>query len=547
LRITKVKRDEQYDVAVIGGGHNGLVCSAYLARQGLKVCVIEKRAVVGGAALTEEFAPGFKNSVYSYAVSLLNPRVIAELELHRHGLKLIPLSVNGWKRFSPTPDGRYLALSSDPEQSALALDARARGDGAAFKELNRRLALAADVLRAIVLETPPNLQGDFGSIVRALSTGSKLRKLDMQGRAELVKLMTMSVGDYLDTLFDDDAIKGLYGYSAAVGNMQSPYSAGSAYVLLHHVFGEVNGKKGQWGQAIGGMGAITQAIASSAHELGVKIVTGKGVTEVLLEQDRAVGVRLDDGQVIRAASVVSNLNPRLLFTQLVDRAAQPGDFRRRMETWRCMSGVFRMNVALSELPDFTCAPGNDPANYRAASVVIAPSLRYLDQAFDDAKHGAYAKAPIIELQIPSIQDPTLAPSGQHVASMFCQYFHPHQADGRSWDDIKNEIADHIIGHYTKFAPNFERAIIARQIKSPLDIERDLGMIGGDIFHGALHLDQLFSMRPAPGYADYRTPIKKLYNCGSGTHPGGGVTGAPGRNAAFEVARDFKAGLRRLFH
>lgn len=533
------KNSDEYDAIIIGGGHNGLVCGAYLAQAGLRVRIVEKRAILGGAAVTEEFHPGFRNSVYSYAVSLLNPKVIADLALHEHGLKILPLGVNGWKRFIPLDPTNHFAIPVDRDKAIELFDRHCPGDGKAFIEFNRRLSIAAEALRSIVLDTPPNIGGDLKSIIRAAFLGNKLRKLDSDSRAELIKLMTMSVADYLNEFFGGEVLKGNLGYSATVGNMQSVCAGGSAYVLLHHVFGEVNGVKGLWGQAIGGMGAITKAIASAARRYGAEISVATGVRELLTERQRTAGVVLDDGTIVRSSVVVSNLNPRLLFTKLVNDSLLPREFARRMNNWRCASGVFRMNVALSELPQFSSAGPESASNYRAAAVLTAPSLAYLDQAFDDAKRGGIANQPIIEMQIPSIQDRSLAPDGAHVASLFCQFFAYEQADGRTWDEKENEVADHIIDHLGKFAPNFKRAVVARQLKSPLSIERDLGMVHGDIFHGQLHLDQIFSMRPAPGYADYRAPVRGLYMCGSGTHPGGGVTGAPGRNAAREILRDLK--------
>ncbi len=531
---------EQYDAVVVGGGHNGLVCAAYLAKSGLRVRLIEKNPILGGAAITQEFHPGFRNSVYSYAVSLLNPTVISELALINHGLRILPLGINGWKRFIPLTEATNFAVPVNPDQAVALFDQHFPGDGAAFMELQRRIRVAADALRSVVLDTPPNLRGDFRSLMRTVVIGNRLRKLTTQGRIELIKLMTMSVADYLAEHLGGEVIKGYLGYSATVGNLQSIYSAGSAYVLLHHVFGEVNGLKGQWGQAVGGMGAITQAIAASARSHGAELSSGMGVREVIVERSRAKGVVLDDGSVVRSSIVVSSLNPRLLFSAMIDQSVLPTEFARRMRHWRCDSGVFRMNVALTELPQFSSVPQEDIYTYRTASVITTPSLGYLEEAFKDAKCGGIARKPIVEMQIPTIQDSSLAPAGGHVASLFCQFFAYEQADGRSWDDIECEVADGIIDYMTNFAPNFRKVILGRQLKSPITIERDLGMVRGDIFHGQLHLDQIFSMRPAPNYADYRAPVSGLYMCGSGTHPGGGVTGAPGRNAAQEIIRDLRS-------
>ncbi len=334
-------------------------------------------------------------------------------------------------------------------------------------------------------------------------------------------------------------MKGVYGFEGIVGNMVSPYAPGSAYVLLHHYFGEVNGKAGAWGHARGGMGAITQAMARAATERGVEIEVAAPVAEVLVEDGRAVGVALADGRTLRAKAVAANVNPKLLFLDLVEPGALEPEFRRAMTAWRCRSGTFRMNVALSELPAFEGLPAGDPIELLSGTIDIAPSLGYLERAYDDARQRGWAREPIVSMCIPSTLDDTLAPPGAHVASLFCQHFNPELPDGASWDAVKDEVADEIIATVERYAPNFARAVVGRQVLLPLDLEREFGLTGGDIFHGALHPDQLYSLRPAVGHADYRMPVAGLYLCGSGAHPGGGVTGAPGHNAAREIARDFK--------
>jgi len=321
--------------------------------------------------------------------------------------------------------------------------------------------------------------------------------------------------------------------------MVSPYAPGSAYVLLHHYFGEVNGRIGAWGHAKGGMGAITQAMARSAEAHGVEIEVGAPVAEVLLEGGRAVGARLADGRAIKARAVAGNVNPKLLFLEMVDPAVLAPEFLRAMRAWRCRSGTFRMNVALSELPAFAGMPAGDPATLMSGTIDIAPSLAYLERAYDDAKAGGWSAEPVVSMCIPSTLDDTLAPPGAHVMSLFCQHFHPELSGGRTWDEVKETVADQIIETVDRYAPNFKRAVVGRQVLSPTDLEREFSLVGGDIFHGALHLDQIYSLRPAAGYADYRTPVPGLYLCGSGAHPGGGVTGLPGRNAAREIARDFR--------
>jgi len=535
----------QCDVLIIGGGHNGLVCAAYLAAAGLKVTVLERRAVVGGAAVTEEFHPGFRNSVASYTVSLLNPKVIRDLELARHGLRIVERRC---ANFLPTADGRYLITGGGRTAAEVArFSAR---DAARLPEYAERLDAIAEVLRGLVLTTPPNaVEGGWAALpelVRAARIGGRLRRLDMGLRRELLALFAMSAGDYLDNWFESDPIKAAYGFDGIVGNYASPYSPGSAYYLLHHSFGEVNGKHGVWGHAIGGMGAITQAMAQAALERGVEIRLATAVREVLVEADRAVGVVTAAGETLRAAAVISNLNPKLLYLELIAPAALPPEVREHMSHWRCGSGTFRMNVALAELPDFTCLPGKTTADHHTAGIIIAPTLSYMEQAYFDARTYGWSRRPIVELLIPSTLDDTLAPRGQHVASLFCQHVAPQLPDGSSWDTHREKVADLMIDTVNAYAPNFKAAVLGRQIMSPLDLERTFGLIGGDISHGAMSLDQLFSARPMLGYGNYRGPLRGLYMCSAGTHPGGGVTGAPGHNAAREVLADFRRGrLRRV--
>jgi len=529
--------EQTYDVIIIGAGHNGLVCASYLAGAGLSVKVLEARSVIGGAAITEEFHPGFRNSVFSYVVSLLHSSIIEDLQLERHGLTIVERTAG---HFNALPDGGYLAISRDQNQVARELARFSKADAETYGEFDRRLTEAGLALRSLVLDPPPNLGGGFRDLLAALSAGNRMRKLAPDVQAELAKLVTMSIGDYLNEWFESDPIKGDFGYEGAIGNFVGPFHAGSAYVLLHHLFGETNGNTGAWGHAIGGMGAITQAMANSASERGAEIETGTPVAEVLTEHGRANGVVLADGRVVKGRAVASNLNPRLLFNGMVDPALLPPEFARRMKNWRSASGTFRMNVALDELPAFTCLKdADDPVALLNGTINICPSLDYLQRAYDDARFHGWARKPVISMCIPSTLDATLAPESKHVASLFCQHFNPDLPDGRSWDDVRDEVADLIISTVDAVAPNFKTSVIARQINSPLDIERTLGMTGGDIFHGALHLDQIYSLRPAPGYADHRSPVTGLYTCGSGCHPGGGVSGIPGRNAARAVIRDLR--------
>jgi phytoene dehydrogenase-like protein len=534
---------DAFDVVIIGAGHNGLTCAAYLGMAGLKVKVLERRAVVGGAAVTEEFHPGFRNSVAAYTVSLLNPKVIQDLDLATHGLRIVERRA---LNFLPTEDNRYLLTGEGRTKAEIAKFSSR--DAERYDGFSHELSAIADILRGLVLQAPPNVIHGFNrrslrELMKLAVIGRRLRSLSIEQQRALLDLFTKSAGDYLDGWFESDAVKAVFGFDSVVGNYASPYTPGSAYVLLHHCFGEVNGKKGVWGHALGGMGAITHAMAKSARSHGVEIETGADVREVIIEKNRAAGVVLGDGRVIRGRAVTANVNPRLLYERLVPEHALPAEFLARMRRWKCGSGTFRMNVALERLPSFTALPGHQPGDHHTAGIILAPSLAYMDRAFHDARESGWSKAPIVEMLIPSTLDDSLAPEGAHVASLFCQHVAPQLPGGRSWDDHRDEVADLMIATVDRFAPGFRQSVIARQVLTPLDLEREFGLVGGDIFHGAMTLDQIFSARPMLGYADYRSPVKGLYLCGSGTHPGGGVTGAPGHNAAQAIVRDLKR--RRL--
>ncbi|WP_159010665.1 NAD(P)/FAD-dependent oxidoreductase [Bradyrhizobium sp. S69] len=526
------------DVLIIGAGHNGLTCAAYLAMAGLRVTVVDRRKVVGGAAVTEEFHPGFRNSVAAYTVSLLNPQVIADLRLANHGLRIVERRT---QNFLPAPDRSYLLTGEGrTHQSIARLSER---DATRIDGFMQELETIADVLRALVLRAPPNMVEGFGpgairEAFNALGTANVLRKLTLEQQRSLLDLFTRSAGEMLDERFENDLVKALFGFDAIVGNYASPYAAGSAYVMLHHAFGEVNGKKGVWGHAIGGMGAITQAMARAARGHGADIRLEAGVREVIVERDRAAGVVLDNGETIRAKYLASSVNPKLLYTRLVPADALPPDFLARIHNWRNGSGTFRMNVALSALPSFTALPG--AGDHLSAGIILAPSLGYMDRAWRDARDHGWSCQPVVELLIPSTLDDTLSPPGEHVASLFCQHVAPELPDGKSWDDHREEVADLMIATVEAYAPGFAASVMGRQVLSPLDLERQFGLLGGDIFHGALSLNQIFSARPMLGHADYRGPLKGLYHCGSGAHPGGGVTGAPGHNAARVILGDHRA-------
>jgi phytoene dehydrogenase-like protein len=524
----------RHDAVIIGGGHNGLVCAFYLARAGLKVKVLERRAVAGGAAVTEEFHPGFRNSVASYTVSLLNPKVIADMGLAERGLRVVERPISN---FLPQADGGYLKLGGGLERTQAEFRKFSARDAEALPAYYEALEAVADVLRDLALKTPPNAGGGIGALIAAASQGGRLARMPIERQRDILDLFTKSARSFLDGWFESEAVKAAFGFDAIVGNYASPDTPGSAYVLLHHVFGEVNGKKGAWGHAIGGMGAITDAMRAACEDLGVSIDLEAPVARVLTQDGKAVGVRLESGAEVFADAVVSNVGPRILYERLVDPADLTPEFRRRSSGFKAGSGTFRMNVALSELPDFTCLPGKMVGEHHQSGIIIAPTLDYMDRAFTDARQFGWSRAPIVEMLIPSTVDDSLAPPGAHVASLFCQQFAPVLPGGRSWDEEREAAADLIIDTVDAHAPNFMASVLGRVILSPLDLERTFGLAGGDIMHGAMSLDQLWSARPFLGHGDYRGPIKRLYMCGAGTHPGGGVTGAPGHNAAREILAD----------
>lgn len=520
------------DVIVIGAGHNGLVCAAYLARAGLKVTVLEARDRIGGAAVTEEFHPGFRNSVYSYSISLLHPQVIRDLKLAEHGLEIMERPAGSLSLL----DGDHLQLTRDGEQARREIARFSRRDAQRVDAFEEEISVIAQAVRVLATQAPPNFGGGWRDLLALLKGGNALRKLDGRHQAILAELMTRSLGDHLDAWFESDALKGLFGFEGVIGNFADPYQPGTAYVLLHHAFGEVNGNAGAWGIARGGMGAISNAIAGAARASGVHIETDAPVDRILVDGGRARGVLTRDGRELYAPVIAGNVHPQILLTKLLDADTLPGDERRRIDSYRSHSATFRMNVALSELPRFSTMAGRDDFHF-AGAIEVSPSLPYLTRAFRDAQDQGWSRQPVISMQIPSTQDDSLAPEGAQVASLFCQHFQRHLPGGQSWDEVRDTVADLVIDTIDAHAPNFRASVLGRQIKTPLDIERDLNMVGGDIFHGALHLDQFYSLRPMAGYAAYRMPTEGVYLCGSGAHPGGGVSGLPGFNAAQAILRD----------
>jgi phytoene dehydrogenase-like protein len=522
-----------HDAVIIGAGHNGLTCAYYLAKKGLKVAVLEAADTVGGAAVTDEFLPGFRNSAASYTVSLLQPKVIRDMQLERHGLKVVLRKTDN---FLPG-DGNYL-LAGRGGLTRKEIVRHVKSDGEAYVA---ELETVVRLLKKWLLRAPPNVGNKVSALPKVLSLGRDMAGLSVAETRIVHDFAVRSAADILERHFDGELTKALFGFDGVVGNFASPRSPGTAYVLLHHLFGEAAGVPGAWGHAIGGMGSITQAMARACREAGVDILLNMPVEEVIVSGGRAAGV-VAGGRAWQARSVVAGVNPRLLFDRLVPRGAVDQDVASRMHGWKCESATFRMNVALSELPKFTVLPKK--GNHLTAGIIMAPSLDYMHRAWVDAEVNGWARQPIIEMLIPSTLDPGLAPKGKHVASLFCQHFRYDLGAGRSWDDKREKAADAIIATVESHAPGFAKSVLGRQIHSPLDLERRFGLIGGDIFHGKMSLDQLFSARPMIGAADYRMPLKGLYLCGSGAHPGGGVTGAPGHNAAHAVLADRRFWKRR---
>jgi phytoene dehydrogenase-like protein len=534
VNLSRSSSKTSYDVVIAGGGHNGLTCACYLAKAGLSVAVFERRSILGGAAVTEEFHPGFRNSTASYTVSLLNPKVIRDLRLVEHGLKVLERPM---QNFLPLDDGRALTAGPDSARTTASVRGFSARDAGRLPDYYKMLDAAVELLRAQLLETPPADPRRLRDLWSTIKLGRHMRKLTAPVQRDIHELFTRSAGDLLDHWFESDAVKALYGFDAVVGNYASPYTPGSAYVLLHHVFGEVNGKQGVWGHAVGGMGAITTAKAAEARRLGVTLETDAPIRRIVTENMRARAVELADGRVIQGRAIAANLGPKPLYLQLLADAPLPAELRGRIERLRVGSATFRMNVALAELPKFTAAPRDDGGAHLGSGIIIAPSLEYMDRAFASARLDGISQRPIVEMLIPSTLDQTLAPKGAHVASLFCQHFSYNLPGGRDWRQEKQSAIDRIFTTVDSYAPNFRASILGHSALSPLDLEEKLGLAGGDIFHGSLGLDQLWAARPMLGYGDYRTPFKGLYLCGSGAHPGGGVTGIPGHNAAREILRD----------
>jgi phytoene dehydrogenase-like protein len=533
-----------YDAVIVGAGHNGLVCAAYLARAGRKVLVLERQDVVGGAAVTDEFAPGYRISTASYLISLLLPEVERELELGSHGYKVLARNPSS---FTPCLDGRHLLLGADGTFNRREIARFSTRDADAYPRYEQLLTRIAECLEPALMGTPPDLlplpsswrrRGLLDRLRNLRRGGALYRALRKLGDdlPAAIEILTGAARPILDRWFESDVLKATLATDAVIGTFQPISAPGTGYVLLHHVMGTAGGARGVWGYVEGGMGALTQALAKSAQASGVEIRTRTPVAQILNEGGRTTGVRTADGQTVEARAVVSNADAHVTFERLLDPASLPATFREAVSRIDYASASMKINFAVSELPDFTSLPGKDLGPQHRGTIHIGATLEHLERAYDDAKYGEPSRHPIIEMTIPTSVDRTLAPAGHHVIGLFVQYA-PYRLASGTWDEKKEAFADLCVAEITRYAPNFARSVLHRQILSPLDLERRFGLTGGNIFQGAMPLHQLFSFRPVPGWSDYRTPIQGLYLCGAAAHPGGGVMGAAGKNAAVEILRD----------
>lgn len=534
-----------YDCIIVGGGHNGLVCSAYLAKAGWKVLVLERRPMVGGCSVTEELWPGFKVSTASYVVSLLMPEIERDLELKKHGYKVLARNPSS---FTPFEDGRYLMLGPDQESNAREIAKFSAKDAEAYPKYERLLERVAECIEPILSQTPPNLLPlpaewrktslfqKLGDMRKAQSLYTAFKKLGSD-MPEAVELLTGNAMTILDRWFESDQLKATLGTDAIIGNFQSMSAAGTSYVLLHHVMGSAGGARGVWGYVEGGMGALSNAIAASARAAGVEIRTDAEVASIDANGGGVTGVTLANGETLAAKRVASCVDPHLTFERLLDSELLPEDFRAAVSRIDYSSATMKINLGVSELPNFSCLPGNEQVMpQHRGTIHIGATVDYLERAYDDAKYGEPSKRPIVEMTIPTSVDTTIAPDGHHILSLFVQYA-PYKLANGTWDDIKEEVADRCIAEIARHAPNVPDSILHRQVLSPVDLERVYGLTGGNIFQGAMPLHQTFAMRPVAGWADYRTPVDGLYLCGAAAHPGGGVMGACGQNAAGEMIKD----------
>ena len=519
----------KYNAIVIGGGHNGLTAAAYLARAGRKVLVLERRHVLGGAAVTEEVFPGFRFSVCSYVVSLLRPEIIRDLDLPRHGLEILPLDGT----FTPMPNGDYLWRVNDHAKTHREIARHSKLDAEAYDEYGKAMVEMARFVKPILNMTPPDpMSLDPRELRKLLFLGNRFRALPDGDRYNQIQLMTMSAVDFLDQWFETDVLKATMSASGIIGTFQGVRSPGTAYVLLHHYMGEIDGAFRSWGFARGGTGAISNAIAAAAREAGVEIRTETSVSRISVKNGRADGVVLSNGDELTADMVLSSVDPNLTFLRFMDADRElPGEFVEEIRRYKYRGSSGKVNLALDALPNFTCLPGEGPQLRGAIS--ISPGVDYMERAYDQAKYGEFSRRPYMDMVIPTLTDPSVAPPGKHILSCFVQYA-PYKLSSGTWDDQREAFGDTVIDTIAEYAPNIRDIILHRQVLTPLELERDFGLTEGNIFQGELSLEQLFFARPVPGWAQYKTPIQNLWMCGSATHPGGGIMGAPGRNAALRV-------------
>ena len=522
-----------YDAIVIGAGHNGLVAACYLAREGRRVLVLERRPRVGGCAITEEIEPGFRSSRLAYVNSLMRPEIIRDLALEQYGFRMLPRSPSS---FSPFPDGRHLFLGPDEAETRREIAKFSESDAEAYPRYEAMLERMVEVIEPTLDRAPPDpLSSRPGDLLRMLQLGLKTRGLG-EDLYRFVGMLTGSARRLLEEWFESEQLKVTLATDAIIGAMASPSMQGTAYVLFHHVMGETDGVRGVWGYVRGGMGGLSDSIAAAAVDLGVDIATDTGARQVRVEGGRAVGVVTQGGEELRAKCVLSCVDPRRTFLGLVPGGTFDEGFVRSVKAIDFSSATFKLNLALSELPSFTALPGRDPGPQHRGTIHISPTLDYIERAFDDARAGRPSRGPVLECTIPSVLDDTLAPKGRHVMGVFVQYAPYELAEG-TWDDVKDAFADRCIEILEEYAPGFAASVIARDPISPLDLDREFSLTGGNIFHGAMTPEQLFFQRPLGGWAGYRTPLRGLYLCGAGAHPGGGVLGACGRNSARAVLKD----------
>ncbi|WP_181703470.1 phytoene desaturase family protein [Chthonobacter albigriseus] len=531
-----------YDALIIGGGHNGLVCANYLARAGLKVAVLERRSIVGGAAVTEEIAPGFKASIFSYLMSLLHPRIIRDFELKKHGLTVLPCS----DMVSPIDDDSYIVFSDDMAKTQASFAKFSKHDAAIYPEFDAYLQEATKIVRQILWETPIDpARRDWRTFKQGAEFLWKYRKIGRK-MYRIVDMMTMSAYDFLREWFEDERVMAVLAYYASIGTFAGPKTPGSAYVIMHHVMGEHEGAGG-WGFIKGGMGAITQSLASYGRSVGVDIVTNADIKEIRVAGGRATEVVTATGDVYRAKAIASNASARHLYLDLVGEQHLPAEVVREIKGYRTMGTAFKMNVACERPPQYKIldrvkADGVLGSFPYPTYMHIAPDIDYLERAYDAAKHGWYSSEPFLTPVVPTIVDDTLAPPGKHVVNFFGGHA-PYTLKGGDWASEKENFKKTVFDTIERFAPGFRNDVIEAQLLVAPDIERIVNLPQGHIFHGELSTDQLFFQRPVSGYADYRTPIQGLYICGSSMHPGGGVSGIPGHNAAREILRDLKKSMR----